>query len=400
MRLAGIIRRAKEKTCEKVVVIIDEYDAPVLDILTEKETLQQVREVLQEFYQRLKMYEPYIKFCFITGITKFSQLSIFSTINNLVNVSMDPRFATICGITDADLMTTFGEEIARLADVYACSPQQMHERLKLRYDGYHFSGNNPVGVYNPYSLLKCFRQQELSNYWFESGTPAFLIQQMQRFHTDIMSLDDLNVPASAFDQPTENLQDALPLLYQSGYLTIQSYDRDLQSYHLAVPNQEVRVGYIEGLLPVYSGLQAADVQMGFAARFWKPLREKDIDAAMREMQSYLAGIPYVEGFKKKLADAATAEGFYEYTFYLIFSMLNVYVRTQVKCAGGRIDMVVWMPDTTYVFELKTVGSAQDALAQIGQKQYAIPFASPGRHTVKVGVKINPETRTVEDWAVA
>ena len=250
MRFAGLVNRAFEQTGMQVAVIIDEYDAPLLDVLHEDDALQEKREVMQEFYQRLKMLEPKIKFCFITGITKFSQLSIFSTINNLTNVTMDPRFATICGITERELTTVMAEDIEMLASNYEETTEQMHARLKLQYDGYHFARNSEE-VYNPFSLLKSFQQKEVANYWFESGTPSFLIRQMQHFHTDITSLDGLDVPVSAFDQPTENMQDALPLLYQSGYLTIKGYDREAQVYTLSIPNQEVRIGYAEGLLPAY-----------------------------------------------------------------------------------------------------------------------------------------------------
>ena len=394
--LQGILTRARQETGKQVVVLIDEYDAPLLDVLREEEPLKQMRRVMQEFYAPLKACERDIKFCFITGITKFSQLSIFSTINNLTNVSMDPQFSAICGITERELCEVLEKDMARLADHLGCTADEVHQRLKMKYDGYHFCADSEE-IYNPFSLLKCFAQQRLSNWWFESGTPTFLLRQMEIFQTDITSLDRLEVPASAFDQPTENMQDALPLLYQSGYLTIKDYDPESEAYTLSIPNGEVRVGYVEGLLPIYTGLKSSDVQMGFAARFWKALKKNDIDLAMQEMQSYLAGIPYVEGFKKKLADAATAEGFYEYTFYLIFSMLNVYAQTQVKCAGGRIDMVVTMPDTVYVFELKTSGSAKDALKQIDDRGYALPFKTDGRHVMKVGVKINPENRNVENW---
>ena len=272
----------------------------------------------------------------------------------------------------------------------------MHAKLKNRYDGYHFSKQSEE-VYNPFSLVKAFMSGEVDNYWFDSGTPTFLIRQMQHFHTDITSLDNLEVPSSAFDKPTEAMDDALPLLYQSGYLTIRTYDKESQMYLLTLPNQEVRVGYAEGLLPAYIGLKSKDVQTGFALKFWRALKQSDIDLAMREMQSYLASIPYVEGFKKKLEDAATAEGFYEYTLYLIFSMLNVYVRTQVKCAGGRTDMVVWMPDTIYVFELKAGGTAEEALKQIGDKGYAIPYTTDERKVVKVGVAFDTETRSISSW---
>ena len=397
--LEGLIRRAYEKTGRQAVVIIDEYDAPLLDVLHDDQELDDKRKVMQEFYVPLKANEQYVKFCFITGITKFSQLSIFSTINNLTNVTLDTAFSTICGITEEELSTVLKEDVERLAAIQGLNYEQMHQKLKERYDGYHFTKDSPE-IYNPFSLLKAFQQREVTNYWFESGTPSFLIHQMQHFKTDIMSLDRLKVPSSAFDQPTENMKSALPLLYQSGYLTIKDYDRSIEAYTLSIPNQEVRIGYVKGLLPIYTGLDDADVQMGFAATFWQALAAGDIEQAMREMQAYMAGIPYVEGFKQKLQEVANAEGFYEYTLYLIFSMLNVYVRTQVKVAGGRADMVVWMPDTIYVFELKVNGTAQQALKQIDQNGYAIPYQAEGRKVVKVGVKFNPDTRVPEDWIIA
>ena len=275
----------------------------------------------------------------------------------------------------------------------------MHQKLKQTYDGYHFSEKSPE-IYNPYSLMKAFTNKKILNYWFDSGTPSFLIRQMQHFCTDITSMDDLEEPAESFDVPTEAMNSALPLLYQSGYLTIKGYERELQSYILSIPNQEVRIGFTKGLLPTYLGLDVSNVQMGFAAKFWRALKKNDLDLALRELQAYLSGLPYVEGFKKKLAEAAKAEGFYEYTFYLIFSMLNVYVRTQVKCAGGRIDVVVRMPDTTYVLELKTNESAQKALEQINSHHYALPYQTDGRQVVKAGIHFNVDTRTIDDWAIS
>ena len=396
--LRGLIHRAFEQTGKQVAVIIDEYDAPLLDRLHDSELLDQLRDVMQEFYVQLKANEAMIKFCFITGITKFSQLSIFSTINNLTNVSMSPEFATICGITDEELTTVLAEDIGRLAKEYGCSSEVMHEKLKLQYDGYHFSGNSK-GVYNPFSLLKAFQQKELGNYWFESGTPTLLIRQMREFRTDITAMDDIEVPSMAFDRPTEAMTTALPLLYQSGYLTIKDYDRESMLYRLSIPNQEVRIGFTDGLLPTYIGLESSDVQTGFALKFWRALKQDDINLALKEMQAYLAGLPYIEGFKKKLAEVSNVEGFYEWTFYLVFSMLNVYVKTQVKCARGRIDMVVHMPDTIYVFELKVDGSAQQALEQIDDKGYAIQYQTDGRKVVKAGVSFSSETKTIDNWVI-
>ena len=311
---------------------------------------------------------------------------------------MEKEFSTICGFTEEELRTTLWPDVEQLAAVFKITPEEMHDKLKQRYDGYHFAADAPE-VYNPFSLLNCFLHRRLNNYWFSSGTPTFLIRQMQHFHTDITSLDSLDVPETAFDQPTENMMDALPLLYQSGYLTIKDYDPDTEAYELSIPNQEVRVGYVNGLLPTYTGLNNADVQMGFAAKFWKALKQGDIDLAMRHMQSYLAGIPYVEGFKQKLAEAKTKEGFYEYTFYLIFSMLNVYARTQVKVAGGRVDMVILMPDAIYVMELKVGDTARHALEQINARGYATPYLTDGRKVVRVGIRFDTDKHTVDEWEV-
>lgn len=398
MLLKGIIRRAYEKENKQVVVIIDEYDAPLLDMLHSEELLSEFRRVMQEFYQPLKASEAMIRFCFITGITKFSQLSIFSTINNLLNITMDPEFSAICGITEDELVTSLEDEIQRLAKSYGCSTEEMHEKLKLQYDGYHFSRDSEE-IYNPFSLLKAFLHKELGAYWFESGTPTFLIRQMQRLRTDITSVEELVVPSSAFDRPTEAMSDALPLLYQSGYLTIKGYDRESQMFTLSIPNQEVRIGFTEGLLPAYIGMEGYEVQVGFAVKFWRALKQDDIDQALREMQAYLAGLPYIEGFKKKLAEVSNVEGFYEWSLYLIFSMLNVYVKTQVKCARGRIDMVVHMPNTIYVFELKMDGSAQQALEQIDDRGYAIQYQTDGRKVVKVGASFSSQTKTLDNWVI-
>ena len=397
-KFKGLIRRAYQKTGKQVAVIIDEYDAPLLDVLHEDTLLPGFRRVMQEFYQPLKASEAMIRFCFITGITKFSQLSIFSTINNLTNISKDSKYAAICGITEDEFDTQMSPDIAMLAEVYECSYEEMHAKLKLQYDGYRFAEVSP-DIYNPFSLLKCFNQQKISNYWFDSGTPTFLIRQMQHFRTDVTTLERIEVDASSFDCPPEAMTTALPLLYQSGYVTIKEYDRETDTYVLAIPNKEVRVGMVRGLLPTYIGLDGGDVNIGFAKKFWLSLKKNDIDTAMEEMKAFLAGVPYVEGFKEKLQDVKNYEGFYEYTFWLIFNMLNVYARTQVKCANGRIDFVVLMPDTTYVFELKVNGTAQEAIDQINSKNYALPYQTEGRNVVKVGVAFERETMTVGEWVV-
>ena len=366
MKLAGIIERAWKKTGRRVVVIIDEYDAPLLEHLHEDEQLKEVRAIMQEFYQQLKAGDEYIRFCFITGITKFSQLSIFSTINNLTNISMTPEFSAICGITEEELTTVMQEDIKIMAKAYGCQPDEMHAKLKTMYDGYKFSRNS-ADIYNPFSLMKAFLLKDIASYWFET-----------------VRLNPAIKPISA------------PPIYD--YLTIKDYDATTEMYTLALPNKEVRTGLIRGLIPRYLGLNSRDAQ-GFAVRLWKALRVDDIEQALQEMKSYLASLPYVEDFKKKLEDTATREGFYEYTFYLIFSMLNLYARTQVKCISGRIDMLVKMPTTLYVFEFKVDGAAQDALSQIDTRGYAIPYQAGDRRIVKVGVSFSSTSRTIEDWMV-
>ena len=396
--LMGMINAQYEQHGSQVVVLIDEYDAPLLEVMHERENLDAMRKVMQEFYQPLKACEAMIRFCFLTGITKFSQLSIFSTLNNISNVSMDMEYATICGITETELTTVLKDDIDMLAEEYECSHEEMHQKLKTQYDGYHFSGKSE-GVYNPYSLFNCFTKRELRNYWFESGTPTFLFNQMKRFGTDITKMDEIVAPESAFYATTETLTDALPLLYQSGYLTIKDYNRKSQGYRLSIPNQEVRIGFTEGLLPIYSGIRGDRVQLGCAYKMWEALENGDIDQSLRELKAFLAGVPYVEGFKQKLAEAATKEGFYEYTFYLILSMLNVYVQTQVRCSTGRVDMIVQAPDTIYLFEFKVKSTAEKALRQIEAKDYAAQFATDPRKLVKVGVNFDIDTWTIEDWEV-
>lgn len=397
-KLTGIIRRLYEKNNSQVVVIIDEYDAPLLDVLHEGAHLDEMRKVMREFYQPLKMMESMVKFCFITGITKFSQLSVFSTLNNINNVSMLPQFSAICGITDTELHSSLAEDVHLLAEKEGCTDNDMFVKLKQQYDGYHFAKVSE-DIYNPYSLMNAFNNGDVANYWFTSGTPTYLIHQLRIHHTNITELNNIKARTTAFDVPTETMQDAIPLLYQSGYLTIVDYDKGVDNYTLAIPNREVRVGLTECLLPAYVGLNQNAVHQGFAIKFYRAMKEGNIEHALRETQAFLAGIPYVEGFKKKLKNASTTEGFYEYTFYLIFSMLDAYVSTQVKCHGGRIDMIVLMPDTTYIFEFKINQSAQKASAQIFDRHYADAYRTDGRNVVTVGVLFDTEEWTIKEWNI-
>ena len=395
--LRGLVRRAHEQTGKQVAVIIDEYDAPLLDVLHESQQLDQFRNVMQEFYVQLKASEAMIKFCFITGITKFSQLSIFSTINNLRNVSMEPRFTAICGITKEELETTLVPDIRELAEANGWTEEETLQKLKLQYDGYHFSEKSP-DIFNPFSLMQAFASQRLGNFWFGSGTPSFLFRQMRKFNTDILALDKLEVSSSQFDVPTEAMTSALPLLYQSGYLTIKGYNPYSQKYTLDFPNAEVRVGFMENFLTSMMNVTDRDTQ-GLAGDFYYSLMQHDIDRAMRQLQAFFASIPYLDHGNRDLDELTRFEAYYEVLMYVVFSIFNCRVLTQVKTALGRADVVVFMNDATYVMELKVGGTAQEALEQIDTKDYAVPYQGTGLPVVKIGIGFSKETRTVSEWEV-
>ena len=396
-RLANLIVSAHAQTGQKTVVIIDEYDAPMLDVLHDEENTLEVRRLMQEFYAPLKACDADLRFVFITGITKFSQLSIFSVINNIINVSMQPEFSAICGITEKELHTVFEQDIAILAKEYECTPEEMRIHLKERYDGYHFSGKS-ADIYNPFSLLNAFDAKEIKSYWFSSGTPTYLIHQLHHFGTDVTALEEIEASEEMFDRPTEAMSDALPLLYQSGYLTIKSYDRDLETYMLGIPNKEVRVGLMEHLLPWYTK-RSNMVNGGFIQDFCRALLREDLEKALVVMRAYLAGIPYPDGGKEILNDMSKNEYYYETIFYLMFSFMNRHIQTQVKTCRGRADMVMHTPKAIYVFELKINRPAEEALRQIDGKGYMIPYTADGRKLVKCGISFSTETRTIEEWVI-
>ena len=396
-RLAYLIQAAHLQTGKKTVVIIDEYDAPILDVLHHDAQMAEVRKLMQEFYAPLKAYDADLQFVFITGITKFSQLSIFSIINNLTNVSMQPEFSSICGITEEELHTIFDQDITMLATQYKCTTDDMKERLKLQYDGYHFS-ENQVDIYNPFSILKAFSQKKIAPYWFESGTPTYLIHQMRRFHTEITSLDNVSAIASDFDQPTEGMTDALPLLYQSGYLTIKEYNEDLEKYTLGIPNNEVRVGLTANLLPLYT-YPSTYRSSSLIMQFHEAIYYEDLEKALTILRAYLAGIPYPEGGKEVLENMEKNEYYYETIFYLIFSFMNRHIQTQVKTCRGRADMIMYTAKAIYIFELKINKPAEEALKQINEKGYMIPYTADGRKLVKCGISFSTQTRTIEEWII-
>ena len=290
LRLKDLVKKAYEKTGEKAVVIIDEYDAPLLDVVHEKENLQPLRRIMQNFYSPLKMLDPYLEFTFITGITKFSQLSIFSELNNLDNISLFDQYSAICGISKTELTTQMKPDIEAMGEALNMTYEECLKELTQFYDGYHFSKNSE-DIFNPFSLVKALNARDIAPYWFGSGTPVFLLKLLDKYHVNLSTLESQEAVLSSFDQSTEEMTDALPLLYQSGYLTIKKYEPMFQEYTLGIPNKEVRDGLLNSLIPHYVNPRRSD-NNAFLLGFCKAVYRNDIEAALEHMRTYMATIPY------------------------------------------------------------------------------------------------------------
>ncbi|MBC8620475.1 ATP-binding protein [Parabacteroides faecis] len=388
-RLQGIIRRAYEQTGKPIAVLVDEYDAPLLDSNSDIPLQQELRNEMRKFFSPLKGLGQYLRFLFITGISKFSQMSIFSELNNLKNISMRDEFSTICGITEQELLTELEPDIEWMAAANGETFEEARDHLKRQYDGYHFS-KRCEDIYNPFSLFNAFDSKEYKNYWFSTGTPTFLIDLLQEVDFDVRELDGVEATDEQFDAPTERITSPIPVLYQSGYLTIKGYDPDFQTYWLAYPNGEVRKGFIESLLPAYIGLPGQSNTF-YVVSFIRDLRKGDIESCLERTRSFFASIP--NDLENK------TEKHYQTIFYLLFRLMGMYVETEVKSAVGRADVVIKMRDAIYVLEFKYDGTAAEALAQIESRQYAIPYNKDGRRIVKVGINFDSATRTIGDWMI-
>ncbi len=388
-RLRNLILTAHERTEHRAVLIFDEYDSPVLNVIDEPEKLKAIRSIYNSFYGPVKSMAEHLRFVFLTGITKFSQMSIFSTINNLSNISMDETWEGLCGITATELERDFKDDIATLAVKYKLTPDEMLARLRERYDGYHF-GPGMVDVYNPFSIVNTFSRIKLDDYWFSSATPSALIKILNKYNFKITDIERKNVYASSFDQPFDNMASAIPILYQSGYLTIKDYDFDLDLYTVGIPNGEVYSGLYNTLMPVYLN-DSDDDNTSLLMAVQRAMRDDDIDAALTAVQSYLSALPYDLGVKTELN--------FEAILKVLFDCLGIRTDVEVRNARGRCDVVMRNRTTIYVLELKIDGAAtvDDALAQIDEKNYLIPYWSDPRRKVKVGVVVDPEARTIKEW---
>ena len=395
-RFKGIIQRAYQKTGKQVVILVDEYDKPLLQTMGVNEALnEQYRNALKAFYSVIKTCDEYIRFAFLTGVTKFSKISIFSDLNNLRDISMEKQYAGLCGITQTELETNFQPDIQVLADEQNLTYQEALAALKQWYDGYLF---HPAGegMYNPFSLLSAFVKKEIKSYWFSTGTPTFLVNFLKEAHYYIPNLDgNVELDEEGLQTYRAVAADVLPILFQAGYLTIKEYIKDLRLYRLGFPNDEVRYGFLHNLLPAYSDVPFGQTGV-WVGRFVQDIRKGDVNSFMERMQAIIASIPYDDFPKDKLK---LREQNYQTAVYLVFALMGQFVQTEVHCATGRADAVVITADAVYIFEFKLSvnGSAEDAFNQIKTNGYAAKYMASGKKIVLIGSSFDEDTRTIKDW---
>ncbi len=395
-RFRGLIHRAHEQTGEKVVIILDEYDAPIMRLLNKPKKRNEMRMMLREFYQVLKDEGQHIRFTFLTGVTKFSQLSIFSELNNLFNISMLPEYSGICGITDEELTGFLRPCVEDFASGNGCSVEEAYRRLKKQYDGYHFCAEGR-DVYAPLSLMRALNNRKIDSYWFETGTSSALLEYLRLYPTfNALYYDGIEVGLNQFNIPIEDSRDPIPLLYQSGYLSIDGYNSITGTYRLHFPNKEVRTGMVECLAETVIRSSVMD-EKSLAVKMALAFADGDLSAALKALRAYIGGIPYDIITKEEWNDKERRESFYKMLIYIVCSMVNSMVSCEEKSILGRSDIVVQTPSDVFVLELKVDKTVEEALAQIDDKGYAIPWSADGRRVTKCGVVISSEKRNIIDW---
>ena len=389
LRFAHLIQCIRQRTGKKVVVLIDEYDKPILQAIGNEELQDQFRNTLKAFYGVLKSADADLRFTILTGVTKFGKVSVFSDLNNLNDISMDERFVEVCGITEAELHQYFDEEIDALAQQNRQTKEEAYAELRKRYDGYHFCENS-VGMYNPFSVLNTLEKRSYKDYWFATGTPTYLVELLKKSGFELQALSNYETSESALSSIHRADINPIPVLFQSGYLTIKGYDEEFGVYKLDYPNEEVRQGFIEFLLPYYTYCQTS-AQKTIVRDFVLSLRGGDADKFMRLMQSLLADTPY-ELIRE-------LENHYQNVMYIITKLMGFYVQAEYRTSRGRIDLLIGTDKYIYIIELKFEGSAEEALNQIQTKDYALPFATDGREIIRIGANVSRETRNIEEWVI-
>ncbi len=390
LRFRGLIERAYKQTGQRVVILIDEYDKPMLQAIGNEELQKEFRNTMKAFYSVLKTMDGCIQFAFLTGVTKFGKVSVFSDLNNLDDISMRNQYIDICGVSEKELHDDLEIELHELADIKGVSYHEICDKLREYYDGYHFT-HNSIGIYNPFSLLNTFKYKEFGSYWFETGTPTYLVELLKKHHYDLRrmaheetSISGLNSIDSASDNP-------IPVIYQSGYLTIKGYEERFGIYSLGFPNREVEEGFVKFLLPFYANTNAVESEFEIQ-KFVREVEAGDYDSFFRRLRSFFADTPY-----ELIRDL---ELHYQNVLFIVFKLVGFYVKAEYHTSEGRIDLVLQTDKFVYVIEFKLDGTAEDALRQINEKHYALPFEAGGnRRLFKIGVNFNAKMRNIEKWIV-
>ena len=389
LRFKGIVERASQQSGQRVAILVDEYDKPLLQAIGNKELQSAYRNTLKPFYGVLKTMDGYIQFAMLTGVTKFGKVSVFSDLNNLIDISMDARYVALCGITGKEIQDNFEEDLHELAEAQKMTYEEAKAELKACYDGYHFT-HNSIGIYNPFSLLNAFKRKEFGNYWFETGTPTYLVRLLQKHHYDLERMAHEETDIQVLNSIDSESTNPIPVIYQSGYLTIKGYDERFGIYYLGFPNREVEEGFMRFLLPYYTTVTKVESPFEIL-KFTREVESGDYDSFFRRLQSFFADTPY-----EMIRDL---ELHYQNVLFIVFKLVGFYVKVEYHTSEGRMDWVLQTDRFIYVIEFKLNGTAEEALRQINEKQYARPFDTDGRKLFKVGVNFSKKSRNIEKWIV-
>ena len=380
---------------DRFTILVDEYDKPLLQAIGNPELQEAYRSILKAFYGVLKSMDGYIRLAFLTGVTKFGKVSVFSDLNNLMDLSMDNRYVEICGITEKEIHAYLKDEVKELADTQMTTYEETCLKLKQRYDGYHFTAKSE-GIYNPFSLLNTFAKMEFGDYWFETGTPSYLVELLKHTHYDLYEMANTETDADVLNSIDSASNNPIPVIYQSGYLTIKGYDPEFGIYRLGFPNKEVEEGFVKYLLPFYTSIQASKTPFEIG-QFVREIRSGNYDAFFHRLQSFFADTPYevIAGQKPE----RDTELHYRNVLFIVFKLVGLYTQVEYHTSNGRIDLVLQTDRYVYIMEFKLNGTAEEALRQIKEKGYALPFAGDNREVFKIGVNFSSETRNIEKWLV-
>ena len=390
LRFKEVIEAAYNKTGNQVAILIDEYDKPIIDNLGNEPTLSHLRSTLQGFYSVMKSMDARIRFGFLTGVTKIRKMSVFSGLNNLNDISMIPDYVDICGVSETELHEYFDESISELSSANEMSKEECYVKLKSMYDGYHFCEDS-IGIYNPFSLLNTFQNKKFREYWFETGTPGFLVEVMRKTSFDVTTLENQTVDSTLMSNADAIFENPVPYLFQSGYLTITGYNDMFRLYQLGFPNQEVKNGFLNCLLKYYVPMSPDMSGTTLIYQLWHSITEGNPKSFMQILSSLFANTSYqIQGETEKD---------FQYAMYIISALLGEYVQVERTTSNGRIDLIIQTKEFIYIFELKVNADADVALRQIDEKGYARPFEGDSRKLFKIGVNFSTATRRIEDWKI-